>query len=165
MPSPKTLVAIGLFIACAAMAQTAPADDPDWKEVDAPPPAMPDLRRLVPFDVRRDAALSYGVDPASITIGSDAIVRYVVVAHGNGVVNAMYEGLRCGTAEVRTYARYNDGRWTPVRDGDWRSLHDGLRSRHALLFARQGGCNGRAAQRSAELIVRNLRGENYEFQR
>lgn len=149
--------------AFAAAAQLADVD-PDWKEADAPPPPAFDLTRLVPFDVGPGSQLTFGVDPATISIGSDGIVRYVVVARSrSGTVNAMYEGLRCTTGEIRTYARHNpDSGWSRVDSALWKSLWDNQPSRHSLMFARQGGCNGRAAPRNAQEIVRDLRNQNLE---
>lgn len=160
----RELLACGLAIwAFSAAAQLADVD-PDWKEADAPPPPAFDLKRLVPFDVAPGSQLSFGVDPASISIGSDGIVRYVVVARSRtGTVNAMYEGLRCTTGEVRTYARHNpDSGWSRVEGGLWRSLWDNQPSRHSLMFARQGGCAGRAPPRNVQEIVRDLRNQDPE---
>jgi len=167
MPSLKSLAAasaLALSTILPVHAQLVDAD-PDWKEVDAPKPPVPDVRRLLPIDMqRRSVSLAFGIDPASLNVGTDGVVRYVAVAHGEGVVNAMYEGLRCGTAEVRTYARYNDGRWSPVQDGEWKSVHDS-QSRHALMFARQGGCVGRGVPRTPSDIVRSLKYPDLELQR
>lgn len=150
----------------AATAQLAPPD-PDWKEADAPPPPAFEVKRLIPFDVSVGSALRYGIDPATITLGNDGVVRYVVVARSaTGAVNAMYEGLRCSTAEVRTYARYNpSGGWNAVRDTDWRSLYGNAATRHSLMFARQGGCRDKSPPQSVQDVVRSLRQQDIENQR
>ena len=132
--------------------------DPDWKESDTPVPPAFSLDRLIVLDMPR-GALRYGIDPASVSVGPDGIVRYVVVASSaTGTTNAMYEGIRCGAAEVKVYARHNsDSGWTPVRDAVWRPLHDNHPSRHSLTIARTGACMGHAPNRSATQIVRDLR--------
>ena len=55
-------------------------------------------------------------------------MRYVVVATStSGAVNAIYEGIRCNTGEVKVYARHNpDSGWKPARAAEWRPLHDEL---------------------------------------
>ncbi len=147
----------------AAVAQLSPPD-PDWKEMEAPPPPAFELSRLVPFDVSIHSALQFGVDPATITIGPDGVVRYVIVARSSsGTVNAMYEGMRCNTGEVRTYARYNaSGGWGRATGNEWRTMFGNSATRHTLMFAKQGGCTGNAAPRSVDEIVRSLRNQDLE---
>lgn len=148
-------LASGLFAAL-AQAQLMPAD-PDWREVEAPPPPAVTLEGLIPIEIPR-SALRFGVDPASITLDADGIVRYVVVASSTtGAVNAMYEGMRCSTGELKVYARYNPGSgWVISRDPLWKSLQD-AQYRHSLVIARSGACVGHAANRSPTQIARDLR--------
>jgi hypothetical protein len=143
--------------ACAAHAQLVTAD-PDWREVEAPPPPALKLDGLIPLEMPR-SALRFGVDPASVSLGSDGIIRYVVVAtSATGAVNGLYEGLRCNTGEFKVYARHNSGSgWMVVKDSLWRPLHDAQTSSHSLLIARTGACIGGGPNRSALQIVRDLR--------
>ena len=152
------------LLAGAAQAQLS-APDPDWKEMDAPPPSPLRLDRLIRIDIP-ESTLRFGVDPASVALTSDGIVRYVVVAtSASGAVNAFYEGIRCSTGETRLYARHNpDSGWVPVKDGQWRSLHETRPSRHSLVIARNGGCLGSAPNQSVAQIVRDLGGSvNWRF--
>jgi hypothetical protein len=146
-----------LLVVSAVAAQLAPVD-PDWREAEAPPPPAFRADGLVPLDIPR-SSLRFGVDPASVSLGNDGIVRYVVVASSpSGAVNALYEGLRCNTAEVKVYARYNPGSgWTIAKDSTWVTLHDGRTASHSLVIARTGACVGHAPNRSAIQIVRDLR--------
>ena len=146
-----------------AAAQLTPSD-PDWKELEAPPPPAFEVSRLVPFDVSINSALQFGVDAGTINIGRDGVVRYVIVARStSGTINAMYEGLRCSTGEMRTYARYNaSGGWGRAENNDWRSMWGSSPSRHTLMFAKQGGCTGNATPRSVDEIVRSLRNQDLE---
>lgn len=150
-------LALGGTVA-AASAQVAAADS-GWQEAAAPPPPALRTSGLLPLDVS-GSSLRFGVDPDSITIGSDSVVRYVVVASdADGLVSAMYEGLRCGTAEVKTYARHNQGSsgWVPARDADWQPLRGRGGARHSLVFARSGACDHNAPNRPASKIVRELK--------
>jgi hypothetical protein len=142
---------------CAAAAFAQPASDTDWKEAEVPPPPPLRMDGLVPIEVTGAVDLRYAVDPQSVGIGSDGVVRYVVVATSRaGAVNAMYEGVRCGRAEYRVYARSSGQGWRPV-ETEWRSLYEGVEARHARAVARGGACFGPAPNRSAQQVVRDLR--------
>ena len=135
-------------------------NDPDWKELEVPPPAKFNAQRMIPIDMPRYVSVKVGVDPDSLSIGADGIVRYVMIAQSsNGNINAMYEGIWCRKGEVKTYARLgSDGKWGPVDDAQWLSLNGNQRSMHALAFARQGACDGRAAAANTpQEIIRNLK--------
>jgi hypothetical protein len=152
---------LALALACAAAAASAQPrlyEDPDWKEVEAPPPPAVNTRGLIALDIP-GSALRFGVDPKSVTVGSDHVVRYVVVATSStGTVNAIYEGIRCEGGEVRVYARHNpDSGWVPARSVDWQPLHTTANSRHSLFIARNGACMGRGVNGNATQIVSDLR--------
>lgn len=165
MKSKQNFVILGALLISltgAAWGQLA-VDNPDWKEIEVPPPPAFDVNKLVPFEVSRNAALVYGVDPAAIRISSsDGVVRYVMVASSaSGAMNVMYEGIRCATGEFKTYARYSsDGRWRMVDNAEWRSLYSGAPSRHALQFAKAGACDNAAPASSVQDIVSRLKGTN-----
>jgi hypothetical protein len=134
--------------------------DPDWQEAEVPPPPAFSRDKLLPLDMPNYVTVQFGVDPATLAISPDGIVRYVVVASSSsGSVSAFYEGIRCATGEVKTYARAsNAGIWTLVKDAQWRGLTDNQPSKHAWVFARQGACEGRAAAASsAKDIIRAMK--------
>lgn len=146
-----------------AWAQFIP-DDPDWKESEVPPPPAFDIGKLVTFEVSATSSLVYGVDPASIRISpADGIVRYVVVASSaSGARNVMYEGIRCATGEFKSYARYlPDEGWKMASQPEWHSLFGNMPSRHALRFARAGGCDNASVPQSVALVVSRLKNPNF----
>lgn len=151
---------LALALACAAAVATAQTktDDPDWKEVEAPPPPPLRVKGLIPIEVA-GTSLSFGVDPESIHVGDDGVVRYVVVASSRtGTINGIYEGVRCGTGEVKVYARHNpDSGWVPARNGDWKPLQSTANSRYSLAIARSGACFGHSPNGTVAKIVRDLR--------
>ena len=153
----ELLACVCALLAGATAAQMLP-DDPDWKEVEVPRPPPVRTSGLIDLDVP-GATLRFGIDPASVSIGTDRVVRYVVVATSRtGTVNAMYEGLRCNTGQVRVYARHNpDSGWVPTRSEEWQALHSVPHSRHSLAVARTGACIGQGPSGSADQIVRALR--------
>lgn len=162
-------VAAALFAACAASAQQAPDFLPgtmgkpagdtasEWKEADVPPPPALRTSGLVPIDVRGSSELRYGVDPASVGVGDDAVVRFVAVASSRfGAVNALYEGVRCDRAEYRVYARSSGQEWHAVNT-EWKPMGDSLEARQARAIAEAGACRGHAPNGGASQIVRELR--------
>jgi hypothetical protein len=154
---------LALGVTCAGWAQQRIVDVPEWKESEAPPPPAFDVSKLVTFDAPLSSSLIYGVDPASVSISnSDSLVRYVMVAtSASGARNVMYEGIRCATGEVKTYARYSpEGRWNVVANPQWRSLFGNMPSNHALRFAQAGACDGAAPASSVEALVRQLKTPN-----
>lgn len=155
----KRLLASALlcFVAGLSHAQFI-ADDPDWKESEVPPPPSFDLKRLVSVEMSVQSQLKWGVDPATVRITNDGIVRYVVVAQSSsGVVNAMYEGIRCNKAEFRRYARHNPGSgWVKSTDSDWTPLRNTGTSRHPETLARGGMCDGAAPPSSVAEAMRRL---------
>lgn len=156
------LAALLIGLTGAAWGQLA-VDNPDWQEIEVPPPPTFDVNKLITFEVSRNAALVYGVDPAAIRISNvDSVVRYVMVAtSASGATNVMYEGIRCATGEFKTYARYSsDGRWRMVDNPEWRSLYSGAASRHALQFAKAGACENAAPASTVQAIVSRLKGQN-----
>jgi hypothetical protein len=149
-------------LACAAgvacvSAQPAP-ESPDWKELDAPAPPALRTQGLIPVEVP-GTTLRFGVDPASLTVGDDGVVRYVVVASSpGGAVNGIYEGIRCSSGEVKVYARHNpDSGWVPVRDAQWQQLRRVSNSQYSLAIARNGVCLGNAPNGKAAQILIDLR--------
>ena len=153
------LLLMGLLAGNLANAQIF-TDAADWKESDVPPPPAYDMVKLITFEVTRSSPLVYGVDPASVSISnSDGIVRYVVVATTPaGAKNVIYEGLRCSTGEVRTYARAKpDGTWVPVVNSEWKSAYDISLPRHSLRFAKVAACQQAAPVSSVRELVRKLK--------
>lgn len=137
-------------------------EDPDWKEIDVPTPPSFNRDKLIPVTMPPYVTLRFGVDPATLTITDDGVIRYVMVAQslgGSGTFSAMYEGIRCAAGEFKTYARFNaSGQWASVSNPQWRPLNDNNTSKHALALARQGACDGRSARaRSVQSIVSALK--------
>jgi hypothetical protein len=151
----RSLAAAAAVVLAASVHAQIVAVDPDWKEAAPPPPPAVQTQRLVPITVT-GSTLHWGVDPRSISIGPDGTVRYVVVAMSEGAINAMYEGVRCNTAEVKQYMRSSGGDWQPVQGADWKPLQGNGAARHSLLIARNGACVGNGANHSPQQIAADL---------
>jgi CNP1-like family len=151
-----------LGVACCALGAQAqaPADDANGKETEVPAPPAFDPKQLIAIEMPPYVSMKLGIDPATLSITPDGIVHYVMVAVSpGGAVNAFYEGIRCATGEVKSYARANaSGVWTIVKAPEWRPLNGNQPSKHAQALAQQGACEGNASASSAAAILRKLKG-------
>ena len=134
-----------------------------WKETEAPPPPAFDMKRLVPLAMPPYMSLKFGVDPQTMTVTPDGVVRYVVVAYreAGNATNAFYEAVRCSTDEYKTYARYAGDGWSQVATAELKKIDD----RNAIYtseLAKQSLCRGRAPRASVSDMIRELkRPEDY----
>lgn len=130
-----------------------------WQEEEAPPPPDFDIRRLVPLDMPHYMSLRFGVDPQTMSVTGDGVVRYVVVAYREGTqtVNAFYEAVRCATEEYKTYARYSGEQWSAVAKPEWKRIDD-RNSIYTYQLAKQSLCAGGRAPRSTVAdMIRELK--------
>ena len=127
----RWLAALAAFflsqLAYAALATTWEQDFDDdtkaWKEIEAQIPAYP-KGELVLLNMGAAGAHRFYVDPASVSVGKDGVVRYTAVLKaGGGALNVTFEGMRCETREHKIYALgRNDGTWTRARNPKWERL-------------------------------------------
>lgn len=79
-----------------------------WKEQRLVLPAYPDTASadLIKVNLQLEQfPFSVWIDPASVTIGNDRVVRYTVILRSrSGATNVIYEGIRCVTGQFRRYA-------------------------------------------------------------
>ena len=130
----------------------------DWVESPAPPPPAFTTENLVPISMPRYMTLEFGVDPSSIVITGDGVVRYVVVGRNpsGGAMNAFYEGVRCASAEVKVYARSSGDAWDIASNPEWKPLRS-VSSNYSKALALQGLCRGAAPRSSVGDIIRQLK--------
>jgi hypothetical protein len=122
--------------------------------VQAPPVFNPD--KIITIDDKIGSAIVMGVDPATISSDTDGVVRYVSVAktRNGSTMTAMYEGIRCATAEVKLYARhFTDGDWKPVQEPRWQSLYDSGSPQQSMKIAKAGICQDAAPGGTSRRIV------------
>ncbi len=87
-------------------------------------PEYPDKNHLinVPIEIA-GSSLDMFIDERSLSVGADGVVRYVLVLSAqSGAENVFFEGIRCATRELRSYA-YGTSRsaWQSV-DTAWAPL-------------------------------------------
>lgn len=155
----KTRFRFAASVLCLGAAATplwAADDEPEaWAEAAVMLPTGLRTDRLTPFVLERRSTMQLGIDPDSLSVGPDGVVRYVFVARsGSGAVNALYEGVRCKTAEMKVYARWDPSQqqWRTHPGDDWQRMEASGATRRTLQMAQAGLCDGRAPNRSPRLI-------------
>lgn len=153
----RCLCALALAMAGSAGAENAA----DWKEGPVPNAPAFSQDQWVTFVVSANSELTHGIDPKTVSLGTDGVIRYVMIASNrSGALNAVYEGLHCDRAEVRTYARWtpgNPGQWRVLDDAQWKSLFNNFATRAAFQLARSGFCAGATPNGTPVDMVKALR--------
>lgn len=112
-------------------------DEEEWREAAVELPPAPQAANLVPIEISQLTSNRFAVDLTSVEYGDDGVIRYtIVITSPSGVQNVAYEGIRCATAERRTYAFGKaDGTWRQARSSKWLRIEDNNMNRHhAALF-------------------------------
>lgn len=93
----------------------------DWKEAELKLPALPKADALIEFFVSSATSFKFFVDPLSLSVGADGVVRYTLVARSpSGAETVSYEGMRCKSGTYKVYAFANGGVWSRSRGNpDW----------------------------------------------
>ena len=138
------------------------ADNP-FKEGATTLPALPRDEDLIPFSVNGGSSFRFAVDPKSVSVGDDNVVRFtVVITSSGGGRNVTYEGIRCDAFERRLYATLPKGatEWVPNRGEDrdmWRRMETGVRNAYAATLATDYFCEGRTVAGKADKLIRDLK--------
>ena len=105
----------------AEIAEPEEAEKP-WQEEQVLLPPFPRAQDLLP--VRADAAdpgYSYYIDVNSVSLSADEVLRYTVIIQApDGASSIIYEGIRCATNEIKTFAYgTGGGRFERMPDPQW----------------------------------------------
>lgn len=130
-----------------------------WVELQSQLPAYPKEENYLPFFVSATAVNQFFVDARSISIGEDGVVRYtLIVKSPYGAVNVSFEGVRCGSGELKLYAfGRSDGTWSRARTASWESIEYKDINRHHHMLHDDFLCVGHTPVRSVEEIVKKLK--------
>jgi hypothetical protein len=129
----------------------------DWKESDVKLPAYPKAEGLIEFFVSGATSFRFFIDPASLSLELDGVVRYTLVARSpSGVSNVSFEGIRCATNSYKQFALGSDGRWA-ARQSEWRQIEPRFVQRWHNELRSQYFCPSGAAIQSAEEGLNALR--------
>jgi len=150
------LFAVAGLLAASAASSGAGFEDEDearkWQEMEVEFPAFPKQEGLIAFYVSAVTENRFFVDPGSISIGGDGVVRYVlVVESGAGARNVSYEGMRCEARERRLYAfGRSDGAWSKSRNSQWERVREAAGNRHHAALFQEYFCPGGVIVSSAD---------------
>jgi hypothetical protein len=131
-----------------------------WEEIAIQLPSAPVTANLLPFEtISATATQSFAVDAASLSAGSDGVVRYTLVAtSSSGAKTISYEGIRCHSFERKFYASgHADGTWSRSRRDKWESIPRHSTNNHHATLALDYFCDGRAIAGSANEMVNRLK--------
>ena len=112
-------------------------ENKQWQEIEVQLPAAPKQETLLPFYVSAATENRFFIDGATLSVGGDGVVRYVLlVLTPQGARNVTYEGMRCETRERRIYASGRlDGTWSKARKNEWVRILDAWANRqNAALY-------------------------------
>lgn len=136
-------------------------DEKTWQEKTPALPAYPDLNKLQPFYAGPATTLEFSIDPASLQIGEDEVVRYtLVVKSRQGALNISYEGLRCATLERKRYAigHNSDKSWSPVNKPVWKRIEYADVNRHYIALGTEYFCQQKTlTSRNPKDLLLNLK--------
>lgn len=130
-----------------------------WQEMTVQLPPAPRKESLLPFYVSAATNNDFSIDAASLSVGVDGVVRYILVVEAaGGARNVSFEGMRCLTRERRIYASGRlDGAWSKSRNSQWEPIRDVAANRqHAALFL-EYFCPEGIIVRNAEEAINALR--------
>lgn len=127
-----------------------------WSELQAQIPPYPKLEHLIEFEAGGASPHRFYIDPESISVGGDGVVRYtLMIRTAGGATNVTFEGVRCGTREQKYYATgRKDGSWSRARNPAWKRIeYKEINRHHGVLYA-DFLCNGKLQISAKEVLAR-----------
>lgn len=122
-------------------------------------PAFPKQENLIEFYAGELTSNLFYIDPLSLSVDKEGIVRYtMVVKTSGGATNISFEGIRCETRQFRLFAiGRSDGTWTRARSGEWREIENKVVNRHHVALNRDYLCRGGSMIADAAEGIKALR--------
>lgn len=135
-------------------------EETPWAEKPVTLPAFPREGDLLEFYVGPTVSNRFHIDKTSISPGEDGVVRYtLVIRTSGGATNITYEGIRCDTGELKTYAiGHSDGTWAASRNQAWKPIENKPINRHHAALRMEYFCTQGIIRNQAEGIAALKRG-------
>lgn len=137
----------------------APPDDHPLKEQSIELPPYPERDRLLELDI--DTGVNpyrYYLDPVSLSVGDDRVVRFTsVIISPGGVWNVTYEGLHCGDRSYRRFAYGSGKQWHPLHATAWQPVTGSGTQRYRKSLYEKYMCPTAEPARNPAQILRRLR--------
>lgn len=120
-------------------------EDEPWRELqESEPPAFPIQENLREFYVSAVGSNKYFIDASTLAVGSDGVVRYVLVVQtSGGATNVSFEGINCKDRSWKHYAAgRSGGAWAKSRASsiEWRPIENKPVNRHHAALSRDLFC-------------------------
>jgi len=132
-------------------------EERDWREAEFKLPAYLKADALIEFSVSAASRFRFFVDPLSLSVGADGVVRYTLVARSAaGAENVSYEGIRCKDGSYKVYALGQGASWSRARS-DWKRIEPKSVQRWHQALQREYFCPFRVQVSTAAEAVEYLR--------
>jgi hypothetical protein len=163
---PSSLIAFAVLLGVVGLAQSQSQFEEDfedesktWQEVAIQLPAALQAENLLPFYVSATATQSFAIDAKSLTVGSDGVIRYTLVAASPaGAKNISYEGIRCRSFEKKIYAiGQPDGSWSRSRRDQWERIAQNAANRQHSTLAKDYFCRSLTVAGKPEEMLERIR--------
>jgi len=120
------------------------AEEKPWEEQKTQIPPFPEEASLLKFSVDGVTSFDFFIDLASVSVGSDGVIRYALLARSeSGARNLNFEGIKCKGRERKIYAfGRTDGTWSQARDPKWVPISGDRANRHYATLADEYFCPG-----------------------
>ncbi len=160
----RAWLVLGLMLPIAAWAQTRDSEGNSENagrrdEAQVQLPEYPKPENYLPLKVNAIAAFDFFVDAKSVSIGTDGVVRYSLIARSpDGPLNVSFEGMRCSDAKYRIYAFGRpDKTWSEARSALWQAMPADTRNTQRTVLYAEYFCPKSRIVGKAEDVVRALR--------
>jgi hypothetical protein len=122
-------------------------------------PAYPENDRLLEVPASLPGSdFRVFIDPDSLSVGADRVVRYtLVIVSSSGVRNVSYEGLHCGSNEYRRYAYGSGDAWSSIEAAPWQRVSDIGMEHYRYVLYWDYLCNPVRPNLDAAAMLRRLR--------
>ena len=173
----NTLLAAGILLIISPFAFSDAEDSPGWtpkhiqsakpwKEQQTELPAYPEKAHLLQVNISTGGqSFALFIDPRSVRIGDDSVVRYtVVMISPAGVWNVSHEGLHCGERRYRRYAYGYEGEWRKPGDTPWLPVSGLGVHQYRRMFYNDYMCNQATPYSNARQIIEKFRSSDYEYE-
>lgn len=151
---------LAMLQAGSAVAGYADDDEEDFpdkgrQEKEVAFPTFPQEGGGLEFYVGPLTANRFFIDPATLEVDPEGVVRYVlVVKSAGGAVNITFEGIRCDTTEYRVYGiGHSDGSWVRPRASVWRPIENKPVNRHHAALSAEYFCANGIIRNPAEGVA------------
>ena len=165
---PSFLIAFAALLGVASIAQSQSQFEEDfedesktWQEIAVQLPAAFQAENLLPFYVSATATQTFAIDAKSLTVGSDGVIRYTLVAVSpEGAKNISYEGIRCRSFEKKIYAiGHADGSWSRSRRNQWERIVQNAANRQHSTLAKDYFCRSLTVAGTPKKMLERMRGQ------